>query len=199
MTDLIIETGEGITTANSYATVDEFKQYFKDLGATESPSSSRIALGLIQATRYLDTRWGCFIPSQPLTLEQSLEFPRAVLKDRYGRSLDPLPRDVVTSTILYAKEWVSGTLFPSSPSDDANNSSSTSSDKEVRRQSVTVGPITRTTEYFDNSDSSSTDQASGSVVGGFVTIPLPDSLMKNFIKATGGQTGGSANGRVIRN
>lgn len=55
----IVEDGTGVLNANSYATVQGFKDYFGDRGTDVSAiTDPTIQTLLVQATDYIETRWG---------------------------------------------------------------------------------------------------------------------------------------------
>lgn len=173
---LIVEDGTGLEDSNSYATEAEYITYFTDRGDIPTEDTATIEASLVEATAYIDLRWGKQLRGYPLEPLQALEFPRSQLYDRYGRAIEGLPNDIKTATILYAKEYIGGNLYP-----ESGDSSSISGD--VKRTKTVVGPITTELEYHGAADV---------VAASATTFPLPDSLVKKY-------TGGASNGGVIRN
>lgn len=169
MSEFIIETGTGVEGATAYSSVEFADSY---LGADWAESDEAKEAALISGSEYADMQWGNKLASRPLTDGQGLEFPRAALKDRYGRTLDGVPSDWVKAVCLYAKESATGNLYPTT---------ATGSAKEVKRKKTTVGPITTELEYQGVVSS-----------GSLLTFPLADRLCKKFIYG-----GGTA--RAVRN
>ena len=163
---LVVEDGTGLDNANSYATDAEFKTYFKDRGIEIDFDTSRIIAGLIEATIYVDLRWGRRFKATPLVDEQALEFPRNKLRDRYGKLVEGLPADIKNATILYAKEWLEGTLYPTPPSGNS---------KDLKKKKTVVGPITTEVEYQGTATAST-----------YLSFPLADRLCKLYTNAAGG-------------
>lgn len=164
--EFIVENGDGIPDATSYVELDFAALYLgEDWFGTGSPQEA-----LMKATEYADTRWGPTLMGAPLTAAQTLQWPRRNMWDRYGYAIVGVPTDWKKAVCLYAKEYSNGTLYPAPVPQT----------KEVKKKSVTVGPITTSTEYTDNSG-----------VTTFLPFPLADSFIKRFRA--------SAGGRVIRN
>jgi len=163
-----LEDGTGIADATSY--VDEA---FADgyLGASWAADSDAKQAALIVATEYADARWGHLLQGRPLVSEQGLELPRRSLYDRYGRAVEGIPSDWKKAVCLYAKESVSGTLYPTPP---ANNP------KEIKKKRTVVGPITTEVEYQGLTTASA-----------FMKFPLADRLARQYTTA--------ASGGVMRN
>ena len=75
---LIVENGTGLTNANSYASVAEFKTYATDRGLTESLalSDAVIESSLIKASDYLEANYYDAWKGTPTNIGQSLAWPR---------------------------------------------------------------------------------------------------------------------------
>jgi len=92
----IVEDGTGVTDANSYQTVDAFREYWTDRGVTFTVLDSKIESWLILSTDYADEN-NSFIGYQVDT-DQSLEWPRYNAKDKKGKLWDS---DVLPKWLLY--------------------------------------------------------------------------------------------------
>ena len=163
---LIIENGTGIESANAYATVDEFKIYYRARNVDIDSTNSQIITSLIEAAQYLDLRWGRGFGGRPLVASQGLEFPRSGARDRYANSIHGVPEGIKDASIIYAREWINNTLYPTPPSCNP---------KEIRRQRTSIGAISTETEYTDSVKA-----------GGFLAFPLADRLCQQYIKRSAG-------------
>lgn len=77
---LIVEDGTGLPTANAYVDVAYVDSYFALRGGTAWAALTQEVKesSIVQATDYIDLRWGRLFAGQPLTEEQALAFPRTV-------------------------------------------------------------------------------------------------------------------------
>jgi len=174
MATLILEDGTGVTDANSYAVAADFQTYYEDREVNiDDFDTTQMEVGLIEASKYLDLRWGQYFKGSIAVETQGLEFPRSYLYDRYGNVVNGLPAPIVEAAILYALEWLNDNLYPDT---------STSSAKEVKKKKTVVGPITTEVEYV------------GSVSqGSALKFPLADKLVKQYT------TGSNGSASVMRN
>lgn len=99
--ELVLDATVGSTSANSYGTLEEALFYFKgrsDASAFTDASEEEQIARLIQATRINDLM---IIPFGTRTFpEQSLDFPRANLVDKHGRTYKP---DEIPALVKYAE------------------------------------------------------------------------------------------------
>jgi hypothetical protein len=96
----VVETGEGLSDANSYISVEEFKELSDLFGYDYSDiADNRIQSFLIRATIILDSEYRSDFPGNRKVSGQALEWPRdeAVYID--GESIDD---DIVPKEIKYA-------------------------------------------------------------------------------------------------
>lgn len=111
---LIVESGEGMATANSYVSVQEADDYialnFPEDDKWESLTTEQKEVQLIRATRFLDTmvRWASFIKDN----HQSLAWPREQFKDYEGRIIpdNTVPTLIKDAQIELVYESLSNTL-----------------------------------------------------------------------------------------
>lgn len=74
---LVVEDGTGIAGANSYITLEEAKAYNETIfNSTWEDNCSLHVIALINASRYIDQRYGARFPGKPLTDTQGLLYPR---------------------------------------------------------------------------------------------------------------------------
>jgi hypothetical protein len=108
---LVVEDGTGLEDSNSYATVEEFVEYFTDRGdaAAIAATEADITAGLILATDYIDKRFGArFIGEMAVTeandfeYDQSLEYPRYDSPNAAWDYDDDTGTGVIPRTLKYA-------------------------------------------------------------------------------------------------
>jgi len=107
MATITLETGAGLTTSNSYATVAEANTYHVDvLNGTAWDASADPEAALIMATRLLDQRvsWR----GSRNTKEQALRWPRSYVYDADGYLVDndSIPQWLKNATSELAR-WLS--------------------------------------------------------------------------------------------
>lgn len=156
---LIVEDGTGLTTANAYCSVEYASAYFSLRGmqrwseATEEAQEAAI----VQATDYIDIRWGYMLVSTKATDLQSLEFPRKVW-------LGVVPEGIKKACAEYAVRALDGPLMPDLSRDESG--------LQVLETDEKVGPIQEKKKF-----------ASGSVGIGYQMYPSADAYMRPFLGA----------------
>ena len=82
---LIVETGAGITDANSYLSESDFEAYCEDRGLT---FSGDVEPALVRATAWIEARYGARFSGSPLNGRgQGLSWPRSGATDRAGNAI----------------------------------------------------------------------------------------------------------------
>lgn len=134
----IVENGTGVADANSYISVDEFKEYWTDRNVDyTSKSDTEIQASLIKATQYLDTKYK-FIGFK-YTYNQALEFPRYNAYDKNGYLVTDIP-----NCLKYALNEASAI--------ELNGSDLYASTEEgVSSKTENVGPVQTTYTYKNKS------------------------------------------------
>jgi len=130
----IVEDGSGITDANSYVTIDEFKEYWTDrnIDYTEK-TDAEVQACLINATQYIDNNY-TFIGYKN-SYYQGLEFPRYNAYDRNGYFVTGIPKCLKYSIYESGSISLSGTdLF-------------SSSEDGIVEKTENVGPVETTYKY----------------------------------------------------
>lgn len=157
---LIVEDGTGLEDANSYCTVEFADMYFSERANVAwqgSPEQKEAAL--IQATDYIDIRFGEKFQGRVLKASQSLAFPR--------QGYVGIPRAVARATAEYALRALTTALAPDLVADPSGRVVTST------RQKVDV--IETATTY---SDTKAPEE--------FRSYPLADNLLRPFLaKATG--------------
>lgn len=91
---IVIEDGTGLSTAEAYVSVADFKTYWSNRGVTlaDTYSDAQLEAALRKGFTYINTI-GRY-KAVTLTLAQSGEFPRDGLTDWNGRLIEGVPRQV---------------------------------------------------------------------------------------------------------
>jgi|SRR5687768_5934777 len=185
---LVMEDGNGLPTANSYADVEYADAYFTLRGITDWTGTDSVKeAALIRATDYIETVFStkfigtqAFVSDPPdLDVDQALSFPRDTRVSYigfYGYTFEALEKPVVIPVALkkatceYALRALTASLLVD-PTVDETGALITSKTEQV-------GPIRETTQYY----------ASGGIQ---ITQPYPaaDLLLKPLL---------TDNGRAIR-
>lgn len=147
MIDLVVEDGNGIANANSYATVAQVSEIAAWTGDThwDVAEEDTQHAALIAATRYLDLVYGDLYRGELMTPGQALLWPRGEFKGASSREYPEgtMPRQLIDATALLA---ISHLASPLSVEIDPNSN--------VRRRSVNVGSgaVSETIEFWDRGD-----------------------------------------------
>jgi hypothetical protein len=113
---LIIETGTGVTGANSYVTVDEFRAYAEARGVSSiTTDDADYEVYLIKAIDKLESYWDKY-QGLKVTTAQPLQFPRmGVVLDEMQVEQTTIPRNLKYAQMAYAMESLAGEdLLPNS-------------------------------------------------------------------------------------
>lgn len=98
---LIVETGSGVTGANSYITLEEAETYNETiLGSIWEDNCSLHVMALVNASRYIDQKYGKQFAGKPLTDTQGLLFPRSGLCDDEGTGIPTALKNAVAHAAL---------------------------------------------------------------------------------------------------
>lgn len=89
------------STANSYISVDEFKDYHDDRGGDYSAMTDpEIEQALVRATDYMDIRWE--YQGYDVDSDQSTQVPRDGVYDNNGYLIEGIPNDIKKACAEYA-------------------------------------------------------------------------------------------------
>lgn len=161
---LNIQNDLGTTVgANSYVSVQEFKDYFTARGIDyTSKTDAEIEALLIQATSYIDTA-NSYCGDKLNGRDQTTAFPRSPLYDDGGYSVEGVPREIKDAQCEYANIYSEhGTL---QPNQNINGS--------VKRTKEKVDVIEEEIEYTGSGQT-----------GGKISYPVADNkIPKSFICA----------------
>lgn len=141
---LTVETGDGVQGAEAYATIAAIGAYWTKrshmaLATTWSAATDAQKEGAArEASAYLDATFGPFYRGDRRGRIQGLLWPRSSAKDEAGYDLPGLPAEIVAATCELAARALSAPL-----------AADIDLGARVKSQTKKVGPIEKTTEYFD--------------------------------------------------
>ena len=166
---MIVENGDGVAGANSYASVFFADEYFSARADDKWTGTTRQKeAALIKASDYIDMRWGPMAGGAALNDEQGLVWPRCS---------KGLPKALRKAVAEYAVIALTQTLAPIPRVDDSGAKTIVTS-KEV-------GPLKQSFAQV-------TGQTKSGIASMFREYPIADGMMLSVV-------GGSAmNGRVLR-
>lgn len=130
---LTVENNSGLSNADSYVSVAEFRSYATARGIeavgdlTDDEAEQKLRSGF----DYVNSQWA--YKSAPKSNDQAGEFPRIDLSDGMGRVFNVVPPRVKQAQMAAAVEAISGSLF-------------VTADRGGRVKSESIGPISVTYE-----------------------------------------------------
>lgn len=170
-----VEDGTGLTNSNSYGAVADFKSFHTDRNVTAVVESTyldtEIQAALIQATDYVDKRFGKRFKGWKQSRAQALEWPRNDAYDDDGYLFADLPQQLKNAIYEYALlalqlarnlAPVPGLEF--STIDTSTGTASAAASGQLKRKTEKVGPIEDTTEYAVGEDASNSQVSSGNML-----------------------------------
>lgn len=132
---LIVETGSGSSTAESYLSVSDADTYHSNYGNTAwaSASTAEKEIALRKSTRYLDAKYALRWAGQRTNAAQALDWPRAYIEDYDGHYIDAnsIPQGLKDASAVLALATLSEDIFPDIDGGEGGKSES----------KVVVGPI----------------------------------------------------------
>lgn len=158
----LVEDGTGLADANSYTSVEFADAYFaeRNITAWAAIATTDLKQGyLVQATDYINFRFGPRLAGERLTTTQALLFPI----DLY----DGMPVNILKATSEYALRAKSGPLAPD-PTTNATGMAVTETAKKV-------GPLETKTKFASS--------GAGSMPARFKPYPAADALMVEFLNS----------------
>lgn len=142
---LVVETGEGVSGAESYASVAYITAYWAArahmaLAATWNAATTANKEGAArEASAFCDATWGRYYRGRRAGTVQGLQFPRSGAKDDAGYPLPGLPTELQMAVAELAARALSNPL-----AEDVDRGG------EIKRLREKVGPLETETEYFDS-------------------------------------------------
>lgn len=168
----VVETGEGLADANSYASHAGYVAYWTERGAGPTEGQEDIEKALVRATDFLGIRYR-FV-GQRATAAQGLEWPRVSAYrgnfafDARCVAIEGVPVEVLKATYELGKRALAGELAPDPVLDESGQTMVSSRDK--------LGPI-ETERTF-------TGGAASTWVKRF---PAVDQLLRDLVVREGGR------------
>ena len=141
---LVVEDGTGITGANSYCSVAFATSYFSDRGGTVWAAIATEAeqdQALIQATDYIEKRFGDKFIGEKDDHDNVLSWPRKWVYDRDGRLIydaTTIPLELKRATAEYAVRASVSSLM----------TDPTRAELEIEEKEVEAGPVKKRTKYM---------------------------------------------------
>lgn len=192
----VVEDGSGLSDANSYITVQEFTDFHTDRGTFASGdfSTTEIQQGAVNATDYLEKRFGRNFRGYRQSQSQSLEWPRIDAADNDDNLMngpDEIPRNLKKGCSEYAllALQLARNLAPPPVQEfatidpEAGTTDSTGAGR-LTKTSAKVGPIEESNSY-DSSESASSRAPTvkmSSIVGSIPEYPQADLWIEELLK-----------------
>lgn len=186
------ETGTGLPDSNAYMTVEEFKDHHTDRGvaaATDGTFTDAEIQGfIVQATDYLDKRFGLKFRGWKSKDSQALQWPRTDAYDNGDYLITGVPRQLKKACAEYA--LIAGQLgrnlapLPPTPYpivDPATGEVTQQGSGPITRKTEKVGPIEDTTEYADGNSTGRPAVGTGNIVQLIPDYPQADLWLEEVI------------------
>lgn len=131
MADLVLENGNGLASADAYASRAAVLAYWADRADTTFSTAAAEAqdAAIRRATQFLDVQWGDRFKGERLVEDQALEWPRVGVTTREGWAVEGVPPQVVKATAELAKIALDGPLAGAGAAAPAPSQASISSMK----------------------------------------------------------------------
>lgn len=140
--ELVVEDGTCVKGANSYMTLDDAVKYQTERGRSEwlaLDDDAKMA-SIIKGTQYVDSLY--VWKGRRKYREQSLSFPRVMLRDLDGFPVEGIPQQVKAAVLEAAFYGYKAELFTVRSSEDAG----------VKRDRKKVDVIETEVEYFNDDE-----------------------------------------------
>lgn len=140
---LVLEDGTGLSTANTYVSLNEADLYVRShlrqpSWTTVDPSVKKQSLRL--ATQFVDTIYATQFMGVRSKSTQALQWPRSFVFDDRGAAITGVPRAIKDATIEMATRYVDNPTIPLLRDIEASES-------QITAESFSVGPISSSTSY----------------------------------------------------
>lgn len=180
---------------NAYIDVAFFRQWFTDRGIdtlTPFPTDGEVEGGIVQATDYIDKRFGRRFRGFKRTSSQGLEWPRIDAFDNDNYLLSDIPKQLQAATAEYALlqlQLMRNLAPPVTPTfgylDPTTGESVSQGSGQVTREREKVGPIETEKEFATTGDQNKPMVSSGSALTQSVPeYPQADLWIEEIIRST---------------
>ena len=205
----IVEDGTGLVDSNSYADVEEMRDFFSLRGIDLSiVSDANMQAGLVNATDYVDKRFASRFVGYIKTEEQALQWPRVVkasgrytykgesefydygggvLQGQAFTGANAIPKQLKRGVFEYARVWLDlGDLLPLPASpfsrvDRETGELSGGTSGRILATTSKVGPIEDTVQYEGTRAFTGTALKSGLVDGNNIPEYPPADLWIEYL------------------
>ena len=181
----VVEDGTRKSDANAYLSVEQFEDHHIDRGVASIVEGDYIdsekQAAIVNATDYIDKRFGRRFRGWRSTAAQALEWPRTDAYDDDDYLLQDVPNQLIKAGAEYALivlqlgrnlAPIPGTSFPiTDPNTGTTDSSASTS---VTRSTEKVGPIEDTKEYGSATDSNRPMVSTGNTIQNIPEYPQAD-------------------------
>ena len=190
----VVEDGTKPTGANSYVSVEVFEAHFADRNLDVSDfGDAEIQGAAVQATDYIDKRFGRRFRGYRATRTQGLEWPRYDALDNDGYSLassNEIPQQLLKATSEYARlVLVLGRSLTPTPAlgfpiiDEESGETISPSAGAIKRDRQVVGPIETDITYADPAKFSSLTSRGSSLVSAIPEYPIADLWIEELLRS----------------
>ena len=191
-----VEDGTGVTGANSYQGLTPFRDHHTDRGViTASYTDSQVQGALVQASDYIDKRFGKRFRGMRRKNTQGLEWPRIDAQDNDDYPLDGVPSQLAKATNEYA---LLALQFNRNLAPPPGNEFSTVdpptgnvTTQAVKAKTEQVGPIQESTEYGTSETFRRPMTSTGNMIQRIPEYPQADLWVEELLES-------SSNRRLVR-
>ena len=186
---ITVEDGTGLVGADAYISEADADTYFAAIGDTTwaAASTSEKEQAIVQATRYMEKRFGTKWKGIIASSTQALGWPRDYVYDERGTELDDqVPTAIAHACAEYAKHALSNDLIPAVIYPVADGAPVPFG--RINRKVEKVGPVYEET-YYSTGGAEATRVRSGSALvdaNRVVQYPEADFLVGPFLRSTKG-------------
>jgi len=185
------EDGTGLAGANSYISLAALKAHHDDRGNDYSGfADALLETSLVQATDYIDQRFGRRFRGDKADSRQALEWPRQNAYTDEDFLLTGVPAALAKACAEYAliAAQLGRNLAPPSPPDfgvldPATGTVENDSSGRITQKTEKVGPIEETTKFADGNSSGGPMVGTGNLIQRIPEYPQADLWIEELIEA----------------
>lgn len=190
-----VEDGTGLSTSNAYLSVADFTTHHTDRNVTSvvdgAFETAEIQGALVQATDYIDKRFGRRFRGWRRSRAQALEWPRTDAFDDDDYLLPLVPEQLKKATAEYALivlqlgrglAPIPGTPFPIVETDGTVTSEASGA---LRRSRDKVGPIEEEREYMSALETNKPMTSTGNSIQNIPEYPQADLWIEELTVSRG--------------
>ncbi len=195
----VVEDGSRLSDATAYMTVEQWKDHHLDRGIDSANdgtwSDTEIESGIVNATDYIDKRFGKRFRGWRSSSQQSLEWPRTDAFDNDDYWLTGVPSQILKATAEYGLivlqlgrnlAPIPGVGFPIT--DPATGETEATAGTGIKRTTEKVGPLEDTTEYFAGTDANQPMTSTGNLIQSIPEYPQADLWIEELLISSTSRT-----------